>query len=67
MTTDIAHRGSGFDALRGTLQLLPQRMPRAVAMAPAGRFSQPGWIERLAKWAERQPVHHRLGSYVQLR
>lgn len=31
---------------------------RAAAMAP-------GWLERLAQWAERQPPHHRLGSYLQ--
>jgi hypothetical protein len=23
-----------------------------------------GWLERLAGWAERQPQHHRLGSYL---
>ncbi|MDZ7652918.1 MAG: hypothetical protein U5L03_10370 [Burkholderiaceae bacterium] len=27
--------------------------------------SAPGWLERLAQWAERQPPHHRLGSYLQ--
>jgi hypothetical protein len=24
----------------------------------------PGWLERLAQWSERQPPHHRLGSYL---
>jgi hypothetical protein len=24
----------------------------------------PGWLDRLARWADRQPPHHRLGSYL---
>jgi hypothetical protein len=31
---------------------------------PAGAVTALGWLERLAAWAERQPVHHRMGSYM---
>ena len=65
MTTHIAHRGFGFDAMRAMLQPQPQRAPLAAATANAS--SQAGWIDRLAIWAERQPMHHRLGSYTRLR
>jgi|GEM_PF-2069282 len=34
----------------------------APAGAAASRFTS--WLERLARWAERQPQHHRLGSYL---
>jgi hypothetical protein len=34
---------------------------REVALAT---IAAPGWLERLADWAERQPPHHRLGSYL---
>jgi hypothetical protein len=32
------------------------------AAAPA--VVQPGWLERLALWAEAQPQHHRLGCWT---
>jgi len=35
---------------------------RAVLPAAIPRSS---WIERLAQWVERQPQHHRLGSFQQ--
>jgi hypothetical protein len=25
-----------------------------------------GWIERLAAWSDRQPMHHHLGSWTRL-
>lgn len=37
------------------------RRVAAVRQAPAARPAS--WIERLAAWAERQPVHHRVGSW----
>jgi hypothetical protein len=51
----------------------PARWPVNVAIPSAdlsGKSSRasataPGWLERLAQWAERQPQHHRLGSYLQ--
>lgn len=39
----------------------PQRsVPRASAVGTS-------WLDRLAAWAERQPMHRRLGSYTQWR
>ena len=38
-----------------------RRPPRAPVAAVAVGTS---WIDRLAAWAERQPMHHRLGSYT---
>ena len=32
---------------------------------PAGA-STPSWLERLGQWAERQPQHHRMGSWQAL-
>jgi hypothetical protein len=66
MNAHIAHHGYGLTSLRAALHW-PQRavpwvpMPSAIGAAPAG------WLERLALWAERQPMHHRLGSYTRLR
>lgn len=34
------------------------------ATAPA---TGAGWVERLADWADRQPVHRRVGSWVLFR
>jgi hypothetical protein len=67
MSTYIVHRGPGFDTLRAALTLLPTRAQPVAATARKGGAGQAGWIERLATWAERQPMHHRLGSYTQLR
>lgn len=36
---------------------------RATAPPSTADVAKPGWMDRLASWAERQPVHHRLGSY----
>ncbi len=51
----------------------PARSPARVSAPRAeliGESSGPavtasGWLDRLARWAERQPPHHRLGSYLQ--
>ncbi|MBA4178244.1 MAG: hypothetical protein C0505_17060 [Leptothrix sp. (in: Bacteria)] len=50
-----------IDSLRSALHR------RAPAAAPARTVTphQP-WLERLAAWAERQPVHHHLGSNTRL-
>jgi hypothetical protein len=37
---------------------------RPTAPATAARTD---WMERLAAWAERQPNHHRLGSWLLMR
>jgi hypothetical protein len=54
----------------------PMTMPApARAQAPARRHTvaqprvapvqaQPGWLERLALWADAQPAHRRLGSWT---
>ncbi len=60
MNTHTAHHAFGFGALRHALHL-PQRA--APAPTAAGAVTQ-GWMARLAAWAERQPVHHRMGSYT---
>jgi hypothetical protein len=57
MNTRTAHFGIVFDSPRAA-----QRSPRpspAAALRPA-----PGLLERLAAWSERQPMHHRLGSWT---
>lgn len=59
MTTHTAHYGFSFSSLSGVLHL-PRWPQRATRPAERGL----GWLERLALWAERQPVHHRLGSYM---
>jgi hypothetical protein len=45
-------------------------LPRRATHQPVARPRQAlplGWLERLALWAERQPMHHRLGSYNRYR
>jgi hypothetical protein len=64
MTSHTAHYGFSFSSLSGVLHLprRPQRELPSSTTWPAERSSD--WLERLALWAERQPVHHRLGSYM---
>jgi len=56
---------------RAGLRLL-ERRPRAAAIgrvqpaASPAAPARPGWLERLALWADRQPTHHRLGSWYPL-
>lgn len=70
MATHTAHFGSGFDSLRAATHL-PQPARAAAPVAartatlPAGlpaAAPAPSWMERLATWAEHQPMHHRMGS-----
>ncbi|MCU0939852.1 MAG: hypothetical protein MUC86_12080 [Burkholderiaceae bacterium] len=46
----------------------PVKMPvsRAalIGESSGAAATAPGWLDRLARWAERQPPHHRLGSYL---
>jgi hypothetical protein len=42
----------------------PTRSPAALKRSALPRPAAAGWLERLAGWAERQPQHHRLGSYL---
>jgi hypothetical protein len=37
----------------------------AIGESSGAAATAPGWLDRLARWAERQPPHHRLGSYLQ--
>jgi hypothetical protein len=61
MTIRTASHPFSLETLRAPRQTVPAtRAPMAVA-------GLAGWMERLAAWAERQPVHHRLGSWEQLR
>ncbi|MDZ4255522.1 MAG: hypothetical protein U1A72_23375 [Sulfuritalea sp.] len=43
------------------------RRPATVRRAPARTTTPASWMERLAAWAERQPVHHRVGSWERFR
>jgi len=48
----------GLHSLRTLLHTPQAARPRAVAAAAPAT----PWLERLAGWAERQPLHHRVGS-----
>ena len=60
MSIHTAHPAFGFGALRQALHRPQRAAPAAPATAPLAQ----GWLERLATWAERQPMHHRMGSYT---
>ena len=60
MNTRTADRGLHFNTPRAALDLQQRR----ASPAPATRTD---WMERLAAWAERQPNHHRLGSWMLMR
>jgi hypothetical protein len=66
MNTHSAHYGLSFDTLRAALHL-PQRRVRFAAPAATQAAVHADWMTRLATWAERQPMHHRMGSYMQFR
>ena len=44
-----------------------RRPVRVAAPVAAPAPAQPGWLERLALWADAQPPHRRLGSWTLLR
>jgi hypothetical protein len=53
---------------RHTLDLaaapVAQRRVRSAPVAAVRAAAHNSWIERLADWADRQPVHRRVGSWV---
>lgn len=65
MNTHTASFGSGVQALRTAFHL-PLRATARPPVAPP-QVLPLGWLERLALWAERQPMHHRLGSFNRYR
>ncbi len=64
MNTRTAHFGSSFHAPHAALR--PFRRAPEPAQAPVQAATHPGWVERLAAWADRQPMHHRMGSWTRL-
>jgi len=62
MNTRLAHFGFGFNTPRASSHAL---LRPAQTMSSAAAFpAEPGLLERLAAWYERQPPHHRLGSWT---
>ena len=43
------------------------RRAEAAARIPVTVSPRASWMERLAAWAEKQPMHHRIGSYQRFR
>lgn len=43
------------------------KRPETLARVPATSVPDAGWMERLAAWSEKQPMHHRIGSYQRFR
>lgn len=66
MHSHAAHHGLNFKPLRDVLHL-PRRTRPFTRPAQAAGVAPLGWLERLALWAERQPMHHRMGSYMRRR
>jgi len=54
----------GFHALRAALHL-PRPQASTAATGPTSSAAPIDWLERIAIWAEQQPMHHRMGSYTQ--
>ena len=42
------------------------RRPSTGAPLASASAATADWMERLATWAKRQPVHHRMGSWERL-
>lgn len=62
MNTRLAHLGFGFNTPRATSRALLRPVP--LTPSAASFPVAPGVLERLAAWSERQPSHHRLGSWT---
>jgi hypothetical protein len=62
MTTHTADFGLRFE----TSPTAAYRPARAMPMdrSASAAAARPDWLTRLALWAERQPQHHRLGSWT---
>jgi hypothetical protein len=54
---------STLPAREGARSSTPARL-RAAVEAAVPNVARPGWLERLALWADAQPQHHRLGSWT---
>jgi len=57
MNTHTAPHGLSFPIPRSA------QRPATLVRAPASTAVRASWLERLAAWAERQPAHHRMGSW----
>lgn len=66
MSSHTTHYGIDFNQLRGALHT-PWRRATTTRQRLADGAVSPDWLDRLAVWAERQPMHHRMGSYLRLR
>jgi hypothetical protein len=66
MSAHTVRHGFNLNPLRATLHL-PQFPATRASRLPTQSGPAPGWLERLAGWAERQPTHHHLGSYMRFR
>jgi hypothetical protein len=63
MSTDRTYDGFRLHSLRVALHLT-QPQATAACVGPLASASPSDWLERLANWAERQPMYHRMGSYT---
>jgi hypothetical protein len=65
MTTHTATHGFQFKTQRTGVAVV--RHPAAQERPRTETAALTGWMARLAAWAERQPNHHRLGSWMLMR
>ena len=65
MTTHTANHGFHFKTLRAGLGVVTR--PATQDPRRAETAARADWMERLAAWAERQPNHRRLGSWMLMR
>jgi hypothetical protein len=65
MTTRTADHGFHFKTPRTAFGLA--QYPVTQDRARTGAVNLTDWMARLAAWAERQPNHHRLGSWMLMR
>jgi hypothetical protein len=65
MTTHTADHGFHFKTLRAAFGVAQR--PATQGRPRAETAARTDWMERLAAWAERQPNHHRLGSWMLMR
>jgi len=64
MSTHTIHHGFSFNQLLGAVHGPRGAPARSVSTTQPPVLDRTDWLTRLANWAERQPVHHRLGSYL---
>jgi hypothetical protein len=64
MNSHTVHHGFSLGPLRAALHL-PRFNVTPASRLPAQSGPSAGLMEQLASWAERQPPHHRMGSYTQ--